>query len=86
MGYAFLELLNFRAFYSLKETQSLRKIFIFSFTVSFLYAITDEIHQVFVPTRNGTVRDIFIDTVGIAIMYTYLKNNYEKVFGRVFLT
>ncbi len=31
---------------------------------SFLYAITDEIHQRFVPGRYGCARDVFIDTCG----------------------
>ncbi len=32
--------------------------------IVFLYAATDELHQVFVPTRTGMVSDIFIDTGG----------------------
>jgi VanZ family protein len=30
------------------------------------YAITDEIHQTFVPTRNGRPVDVLIDAVGAA--------------------
>ncbi len=33
----------------------------------FLYSATDELHQVFVPTRTGLVSDVFIDTTGGAI-------------------
>jgi VanZ family protein len=29
-----------------------------------LYAASDEFHQLFVPTRDAAVRDVFIDTVG----------------------
>src|SRR5690349_8246654 len=29
-----------------------------------LYAATDEFHQLFVPTREGRVSDVMIDTVG----------------------
>jgi len=32
-----------------------------------LYAITDELHQAFVPTRQGSVLDVFIDTAGGAM-------------------
>ena len=32
-----------------------------------IYAITDELHQAFVPTRQGSVLDVFIDTVGGAL-------------------
>lgn len=35
--------------------------------VVFLYAATDEFHQVFVPTRTPMVSDVFIDTSGAAI-------------------
>ena len=32
-----------------------------------IYAITDELHQAFVPSRQGSVLDVFIDTVGGAM-------------------
>jgi VanZ family protein len=34
---------------------------------SLFYAITDEYHQTFVFGREGTVRDVIIDAIGIAI-------------------
>lgn len=33
----------------------------------FIYAMTDEIHQAFVPARQGSVMDVVIDTVGGAL-------------------
>ncbi len=36
-----------------------------SLFVGMLYAISDEIHQLFVPGRSGQVRDVFIDTFGV---------------------
>ena len=38
-----------------------------AFVVSFLYAISDEIHQTFVPNRTGKVSDVIIDTIGIGL-------------------
>jgi VanZ family protein len=35
--------------------------------IVFLYASTDEIHQIFVPTRTALVSDVFVDTSGAAI-------------------
>ncbi|MGH7953890.1 MAG: VanZ family protein [Limisphaerales bacterium] len=35
--------------------------------IVFLYATTDEIHQIFVPTRTPRIHDVVIDTVGGAI-------------------
>jgi VanZ family protein len=32
-----------------------------------LYAATDEIHQAFVPSREGCVRDVVVDTAGAAL-------------------
>lgn len=41
-----------------------KKIFLFSVLISFLYAITDEIHQLFVAGRSGQLKDVLIDTIG----------------------
>jgi VanZ family protein len=35
--------------------------------LAFAYACSDEYHQTFVDGRTGTVRDVGIDTIGIAI-------------------
>lgn len=32
--------------------------------ISLLYAVSDEVHQLFIPGRSGEVRDILIDTIG----------------------
>ena len=37
--------------------------------LSLLYAVTDEWHQTFVPEREGTLRDVLTDGVGIIGMY-----------------
>ena len=34
--------------------------------ISAVYAATDELHQVFVPTRQGSVWDVLVDTFGAA--------------------
>ena len=48
---------------------------------AFIYAISDEVHQHFVPTRYGSPRDIVIDTVGIIValcVYKYLLGLLEN--------
>jgi VanZ family protein len=40
--------------------------------VAILYAVTDEIHQVFVPTREGRLRDVAIDSIGISVTAYYI--------------
>lgn len=37
-----------------------------------LYAMSDEIHQLFVPGRAGRVSDVLIDSVGIAIAFLFV--------------
>lgn len=44
--------------------------------VSFIYAILDEVHQLFVPLRHGSIGDVFTDTIGILIsmiIYLFIK-------------
>ena len=41
--------------------------FVFALLISFIYAITDEIHQVFVPGRAFQIYDLLIDFLGSLI-------------------
>lgn len=38
-----------------------------SFLYSLIFAFTDEIHQLFIPTRTGRLRDVGIDSIGIIL-------------------
>lgn len=51
--------------------------------IAFLYAATDEIHQLFVPGRTGQLKDVFIDTLGAILMMLilYLINKMSKKKG-----
>ena len=40
------------------------KLLAYSLSFCLLYAITDEVHQIFVPGRAAMIRDIFIDLFG----------------------
>lgn len=43
-----------------------------------LYAASDEFHQSFIPGRNGTVADVLIDLVGVALglfLYSWLARH-----------
>lgn len=47
--------------------------FFFSVLICLSYAISDEIHQLFVPGRSGEVKDVMIDTCGAIVgMSVYL--------------
>jgi len=43
-----------------------------------MYAVFDEIHQTFIPTREGTMRDVAIDGIGIIIMYMFINQKNIK--------
>lgn len=50
--------------------------------ICFLYACSDEVHQLFVPGRSGHIRDVAIDTsgafLGIVIFTAFLQNKSKK--------
>ena len=43
------------------------KPLVLPFIIGVLYAVSDEIHQLFVPGRAGQLRDVLIDSAGILI-------------------
>lgn len=49
------------------------KCYIFSWLVSIVYAMTDEIHQLYVPGRAGKPTDVMIDGTGalIGLLFVY---------------
>lgn len=62
-----------------------KKKIIYSIIICVIYAITDEIHQGFVPGRSPQITDILIDTagvnIGIVISYWILKIN-KKIYNK----
>ena len=75
--YMFIENLNIK---SKSEKERLRKNILYTCIFCIIYAIFDEIHQIYVPGRTGKVIDVVIDTLGscmgIAIL---LLNNSLKI-------
>lgn len=78
--YGILAFLVWRAiFHSIKI--NLTKVYAWSGALSLLYAISDEIHQSFVPTRHGSIYDILIDAFGIGLILFFLivrKKNVNR--------
>jgi VanZ family protein len=52
---------------------------IFSFAVCFLYAISDEIHQLFIGGRSGRIFDVGVDTIGIVIGIMLVFRIWTKI-------
>ncbi len=53
--------------------------YIIAALLTLIYAASDELHQTFVPTRQGSVRDIFIDLIGVTISWIILRKAYRKL-------
>lgn len=50
-----------------------KKIILVSIFLCVLYACTDEMHQLFVPGRDGRIFDVFVDTMGILLGVTIYR-------------
>jgi VanZ family protein len=72
--YAILYFLLFRAFHSAMVTP---KALLISAVIAVLYAISDEYHQTFIPLREGRARDVFIDSIGIFVIYFFLRRRHH---------
>ncbi|OGK21236.1 hypothetical protein A3C23_01855 [Candidatus Roizmanbacteria bacterium RIFCSPHIGHO2_02_FULL_37_13b] len=77
--YAILFFLIFRALHKTSHI-SVKKQFIASFLIAFFYAVSDEFHQTFVPSREGRIRDIFIDSIGISLSFAFIKGKLDLIF------
>jgi VanZ family protein len=79
LEYSFLYVLLFRSF---KYTQPKEKVilwYVSAFVFTVLYAGTDEIHQTFVPTREGALRDVIIDAGGAIIAWISIQQLLPKM-------
>lgn len=57
-----------------------KKLILYALLISVLYAISDEVHQLFVPGRGGAVLDVLIDSAGslTGIILYFLAFKYKK--------
>ena len=56
-----------------KDLNYKKKAYLITLIICFLYACSDEIHQLFIADRSGEFRDVLIDTSG---GFVYLLLNY----------
>lgn len=74
--YALLGFLLYNAIFYTKKMDYINILVLAIFLV-FLYACSDEVHQLFVYGRSGEIRDVIIDSsggsIGAIIYYFYLK-------------
>ncbi len=70
--YFILTLFLYNAF---KNTFTLNaaRLFAYPSCIAVLYAISDEIHQLFVAGRSGSPKDVLVDAAGILGFYVVLR-------------
>ena len=55
-----------------------KQIFIYALLFCLLYATTDEIHQLFISGRSGSIKDVIIDFLGIYLGVLIKINNKKS--------
>ena len=78
--YSVLGLLSFLSVYYL--TKFSNKTPFISLLICFIYACSDEMHQLFVPGRSGQLRDVFIDFSG-ALLMTLIILAVRKIYRKI---
>lgn len=77
--YTLYFILGILSFLVVKDYSINKKLIIYSLLICFLYACSDEFHQLFVIGRSASIKDVIIDTFGsscsISIFYIFNKKN-----------
>ena len=75
-------ILGILSFLVVKDYSINKKLIIYSLLICFLYACSDEFHQLFIIGRRARVLDVMIDTFGslcgISIFYIFNKKISKK--------
>lgn len=74
--YFILGFLTINAFF--KNDFSLKKAITLTIIICVCYAITDEIHQLFIEGRSGQIKDVFIDSLG-STLAIFIYVNFSKI-------
>lgn len=48
-------------------------------SLGLLYAVSDEIHQLYVPGRSGEIRDVLIDSAGVVLGCLIVMLIYKRI-------
>ena len=76
-AYAVMGILFYRAYQTLRFKDNVRKLMLLSVVSASLYGISDEIHQYFVPFRDGDILDAIANTLG-ALCGVYLYHLFKS--------
>ena len=64
------------------QYENINKKYLLAFLICVIYAISDEIHQLFVPGRSGQVRDVLIDSAG-SLLGIIIVMAFEKLLIKI---
>ncbi len=78
--YTLLGMLWYAPMYT--RTTDTRKAALFAWIFAAAYAVTDEIHQKFVPGRSAELRDVLIDSAGAAVGVVLVYVIAAKILAR----
>lgn len=68
---------------SLKTSNiKVNKIYLIALVICILYAITDEVHQLFVSGRSGELKDVIIDTAGATIGLMFFNLTHRLLYKK----
>ena len=66
-------LFNFFLLISIKGNKKIKiSYLIIALSISIIYALSDEFHQIFILFRNASIQDILIDTIGIFLSTIFI--------------
>lgn len=68
------------AYFALKIVRHWRYDYLIAWAFATLYGMTDEWHQLYVPGRSGTIRDVIIDSTGafLLIVIVYVSDKIHQ--------
>lgn len=84
--FCLLSVLCFIVIYEIKKSVKISTLV--SFSITFIYACIDEIHQLFIPGRGSQIKDVLIDSIGAIIglivinLIFMLKNRIKKSYSK----
>lgn len=82
--YSLYFILGILSFLVIVDYKNNKELILYSMLICFLYACTDEFHQLFIDGRSAEIKDVLIDSFGsltsiLLCNFIYLKNKIKKV-------
>jgi len=87
-GYALMGILFYRAYHTLPIKDNTSMLILLSMISAALYGLSDEIHQSFVPYRDGNLLDAVADTLGgvagvcVYYIWTTARNGRHRRYAK----